>query len=104
MVCQVPNPRTGRWLRTLDKGIARGVKVLMDAGIETFESCEGGEGHAFTEPTVRFYGTPAAGWKALSVCFDNGLPVLTLRRYWDVLDGFEPHGAHWELVFRCCLD
>jgi hypothetical protein len=44
------------WLATLDPEIAAYVDVLDAAAIETFESCEGGEGHAFFEPTVRFYG------------------------------------------------
>jgi hypothetical protein len=30
----------------LDPGIVRAVRVLVEAGIETFESCEGGPGHA----------------------------------------------------------
>jgi hypothetical protein len=84
----------------LDKGIARAVLILDAAGVETFESCEGGPRHAFPEPTVRFHGTPAAGWTALGVCLDNGLPIVHLRRVWDVLDGHEPHGAYWEVVFR----
>src|SRR6266540_3788315 len=38
---------------------------LQTCGIETFESCEGGPGHAYPEPTIRFQGTPEAGWRAL---------------------------------------
>ena len=83
----------------LDRWISYAVKVLRDAGIETFESCEGGRGHSFTEPTVRFYGTPAAGFSALGVAKTYGLPVWTLRRYWNVEDG-EPVGPFWEMTFR----
>jgi hypothetical protein len=83
----------------IDPGIRRAVKVLQEGGVETFESCEGGSGHAFPEPTVRFYGTPAAGPHALSVCMDNGLPVMALRRVW-YLENNEPTGPHWELTFR----
>lgn len=36
----------------LDPGIAGAVRVLMVAGIHTFESCEGGAGHAYPEPTI----------------------------------------------------
>jgi len=43
------------------------VEVLMRNGVETFESCEGGEGHAFHEPTVRFHGSHAEGFRALSI-------------------------------------
>jgi hypothetical protein len=84
----------------LDPGIERAVRQLQSCGIETFESCEGGEGHAYPEPTVRFYGTPEAGWRALSVCFAYGLPVLALRRVWDILDSNEPSGPYWEITFR----
>jgi hypothetical protein len=84
----------------LDPGIREAVEILQKGGIETFESCEGGEEHAFPEPTVRFYGTPEAGWRAVAVCLSRGLPVLALRRTWYILDGNEPTGPHWEITFR----
>jgi hypothetical protein len=40
----------------LDKGIERAVHILMNTGVETFESCKGGCKYASTEPTVRFHG------------------------------------------------
>ncbi len=83
----------------LDKGIRRAVEVLQANGVETFESCEGGPGHAYPEPTVAFYGTIGAGWAAIKVCLDHGLPVLSLRMVWDVLEGL-PTGPHWEVTFR----
>jgi len=83
---------------TLDAGIRRAVQVLMDAEVETFESCEGGSGHSYPEPTVRFCGRNA-GWRALSACLDNGLPVLAIRRIWPVIRN-EPTGPYWEIVFR----
>lgn len=49
----------------LDPGIKKAVMLLQKEGIGTFESCEGGKGHAFPEPTIRFYGTPEAGWRAV---------------------------------------
>jgi len=84
----------------LDAGIEKAVRRLQACGIETFESCEGGAGHAYPEPTIRFHGTPAAGWRAIAVCLDYGLPVSELRRVWDVLNSGEPTGPHWEVVFR----
>ncbi len=69
----------------------------MDAKVETFESCEGGEGHAYPEPTVRFHGERAEGLRALSVALQYGLKVLSLRRVWPINDG-EPTGPWWELV------
>lgn len=82
----------------LDAGIAPAVEVLRAAGVETFESCEGGPGHAFREPTVRFFGHRAEGFRALTAAMDAGLRVSALRRYWDVIEG-EPTGPHWEMVF-----
>ncbi|MCI0729668.1 MAG: hypothetical protein L0332_23550 [Chloroflexi bacterium] len=37
----------------LDPGIADVVHLLRKYGIDTFTSCQGGEGHAFSSPTVR---------------------------------------------------
>jgi hypothetical protein len=85
---------------TYDPGIAKAVKILQQEDVETFESCEGGPGHAFPEPTIRFHGNPGAGWRAVSVCLTFGLPVSELRRVWDILDRNDPTGPYWEVVFR----
>lgn len=82
----------------LDPGIAPAVEALRAAGVETFESCDGGEGHAYPEPTVRFHGDRAEGLRALSVALRAGLPVYNLHRVWRIEDG-EPTGPWWELVF-----
>jgi len=84
----------------IDPGIRQAVKRLQEHNIETCESCEGGPGHAYPEPTVAFFGTAEAGWRAVAVCLAYGLPVLSLRRVWDVLDSNDPTGPHWELTFR----
>lgn len=83
----------------LDPGIANAVKALLAAGVETFESCEGGPHHAFIEPTVRFFGDVTEGHRALAAAIRAGLPVLELRRVWPVID-LEPTGPWWELTFR----
>lgn len=82
----------------LDPGIARAVEVLVAGGIRTFESCQGGEGHAYPEPTVRFFGDDAEGPIALSVAMNGGLKVNELRRVWPIIDG-APTGPWWELTF-----
>jgi hypothetical protein len=84
----------------LDAGIRRAVAVLIDAGIETFESCEGGPGHSYPKPAVRFHGGPGVGWHALGVCLALNLRPTDLRRIWYVLDRNDPHGPYWEIVFR----
>jgi hypothetical protein len=85
----------------IDPGIRKAVELLQKHNIETFESCEGGLGHSYPEPTVAFYGTPEAGWRAVSVCLAYRLPVLSLKRVWDILETNEPTGPHWNLTFRC---
>ena len=83
----------------LDPGIAYVVHALVAAGIETFESCQGGDGHAYTEPTVRFHGDTSEGYRALAAALRAGLPVVDLRRTWPIVDG-EPTGPWWEMTFR----
>ena len=82
----------------LDPGIEREVEALLAASVETFESCEGGAGHAFPEPTVRFYGDRSEGFRALAAAMRAGLQVAVLRRVWPVLDG-DPTGPWWEMTF-----
>jgi hypothetical protein len=80
--------------------VRKTVERLRKAGVETYESCEGGAGHAYPEPTIAFRGGPEAGWRALSLCLAWRLPVESLRREWDVLDRNEPTGPYWKIVFR----
>lgn len=82
----------------LDPGIEAIVEVLRREGVETFESCQGGEGHAYPEPTVRFHGDRAEGFRALAVAVRAGLPIMALRRVWPMQEG-EPTGPWWELTF-----
>ena len=82
----------------LDRWVSYAVKVLRDAGIETFESCQSGPGHSYLEPTVRFHGVYGDGFRALGVARVYGLPVRALRRLWSLNDG-EPVGPYWELTF-----
>jgi hypothetical protein len=83
----------------LDSGIRDIVLTLIDNGIETFESCEGGRGHSFPEPTVKFEGGSSQGLRALAVALEYGLPVHRLRRAWGVIDGVM-HGPWWEMTFH----
>jgi len=82
----------------LDKGIENEVKILVENGIETYESCEGGADHAYPEPTVRFQGERSEGFKALAIAMQNGLKPSNLRRIWSIIDG-EPVGPYWEMTF-----
>lgn len=83
----------------LDEGIADAVRILRHEGIETFESCQGGRGHSFPEPTVRFHGNSTEGMRAYHIAATHGLAVFAVRRVWDVING-ELTGPWWELTFR----
>ena len=93
-----PAKMRGLYEPPLDAGIARYVETLAEAGVETYESCEGGPGHTFPEPTVRFHGDRAEGFRALAVLLRRDFPVSDLRRIWRIVDG-EPSGPTWEIVF-----
>lgn len=82
----------------LDSGIAPMVEALRSAGVETYESCDGGPGHAYPEPAVRFHGDHAEGLRALAVALTANLPVVELRRVW-MVQNQEPTGPWWELTF-----
>jgi hypothetical protein len=82
----------------LDEGIKEIVHTLIAAGVETFESCEGSDGHAFAEPIVRFEGSLSEGLRAVSVAIAFGFPVADLRRTWEVRDDML-HGPWWEMTF-----
>jgi hypothetical protein len=83
----------------LDAEIEAAVAALRDVGVETFESCGGGQGHAYGEPTVRFHGDRSEGYRALAaVLGKHGLCVRELRRVWPIIEG-EPTGPWWELTF-----
>jgi len=82
----------------LDKGIRRYVLALREEGIETFESCEGGSGHSFAEPTVRFHGNAFEGYRAFTAAMNRGLPVCSVRQAYDVIDR-RLVGPWWEMTF-----
>ena len=84
--------------RPLDDGIKHAVILLQQNGVETFESCEGGMGHAFPKPTIRFHGDSSEGFRVLALAQKNRLRVDQLRRYYQVQDG-EPAGPYWEITF-----
>jgi hypothetical protein len=88
----------------LDPGIGPFVEILRNNGIETFESCQGGRGHAYPEPTIRFGGSPGDGFRAFAIAREHPLPVSYLRRIWVIQNDGEPTGPYWELVFHKTAD
>lgn len=84
----------------LDKGIRFAVRLLHAHGIETGQSCEGGEGHSYPTPTIDLLAGPndAAGFIALGYLHAYGLPVISLSKCWSVFNG-EPYEMLWRIEF-----
>jgi hypothetical protein len=82
----------------IDEGIKSEVEILYSNWIETYESCQGGKGHSFPEPTIRFHGDISEGFRALDVALKHGLHVHDIRRVWSIHDK-EPDGPFWEMTF-----
>lgn len=83
----------------IDPGVRAAVEALRSQSVETFESCEGGPGHAYPEPTVRFYGESGEGFRAYAVALNQGLLVDAVRRVWVSVSG-ELTGPYWEMTFH----
>lgn len=81
-----------------DPEIAGIVELLRQHGVETFESCQGGEGHCFPAPTIRFHGHRDEGYRVVALALAHGLPAVALRRYWTISEG-ELTGPQWEITF-----
>jgi len=84
----------------LDPGIADVVEALRAKGVQTCESCQGGRGHSYREPTVVFAGDRGEGFRALGVALSLGFPVRHLRRVWAVVDGELWGRPVWHITFR----
>lgn len=83
----------------LDPGIEEAVAILRGGGIETYESCEGTDGHAYLEPTVAFFGDDTEGMRAWAWAVQHGLPVRQVRRVWHNERGTLV-GPHWHITFK----
>lgn len=85
----------------IDPGIRFAVVVLHARGIETCQSCGGGDGHAYDHPTVDL---PAghgdnSGMAALTALYEYGLPVMDLSLVWGVTAGL-PGPPVWRITFK----
>lgn len=89
-----------------DPGIAGWVNLLRFHGIETVQSCEGGEGHSYREPTIDFLGDPHEGHYVVSLALRVGtfdrLRPWRLSRTWHLSTG-EPDELIWQLVLRSAM-
>lgn len=89
-----------RWYLNLDPGIRFPVRVLHAAGgIETCQSCQGGRGHAYHEPTIDLISgsSDAIGFRALAALQAYGLPVSAVALVWSVHQGL-PYERIWRVT------
>lgn len=68
----------------LDAGIREVVGLLMENNIDTFSSCEGGEGHAFDMPTVRmnFKNAEEDAKHVAAILIKNGYSGFYVSIHW----------------------
>ena len=87
---------TGCDFTTLDPKISFPVRILHEHGIDTYESCQGGEGHCFKYPVIRFNGDKTEGYKAFDILAKHGFVVHHLQRCWTVTNN-EIGAPYWQL-------
>lgn len=84
----------------IDAGVRFAVRVLHAAGIETCQSCQGGEGHSYDRPTIDLVATgeDANGFSALAALAEYGLSVGDISILWNVRN-FLPYEKLWRITF-----
>lgn len=80
----------------LDAGIRFAVKVLHAQGIDTGQSCEGGEGHSYDRPSIDIDEGITAGFAAFHALMQYGLAVHSLAWHYPIHDGV-PAGPFWRI-------
>ena len=83
----------------IDPEIVAALHALADYEIDTFSSCQGGEGHTCTMPEILFLGDDAAGLYAVWLLEAAGFRVWELSRHWD-LDFGLPRAPFWRVTLR----
>lgn len=75
--------------------------MLHANGIETCQSCEGGDGHAYDHPTVDLLaGEDSLGFAAVAVLVDHGLPVRDVAQVWRLDKLGRPVETIWRITFK----
>jgi len=84
----------------IDAGVRFAVKVLHAQGIDTCQSCQGGKGHAYPEPSIEMVcgSDDARGFAALSALNAYGLPVQDIAIIWKIHNGM-PYEKLWRITF-----
>jgi hypothetical protein len=91
--------------KSLDRGIRFAVRVLHAAGFETCQSCQGGKGHSYDEPTIEMVagGDDSRGFGALDALRSYGLPVCAVSINWPVANGY-PFEKNWRITFSKTME
>lgn len=87
--------------KTLDDGIRFPVRILHAHGFDTCQSCQGGKGHAYLEPTIDMVAGgkgDVEGIAALGPLAQYGLPVSTIGLIWNIDEGL-PYEKLWRITF-----
>jgi hypothetical protein len=84
----------------LDPLIDPYVRAMQEAGFDTFQSCQGGEGHGFDLPFISFYGDADEGQRAAIFALKRGWPVSMLSRKWSLMDNYMEQPKWWLQFFR----
>lgn len=84
----------------MDPGIRYPVRLLHAHGIPTNESCQGGEGHAFHDPSIVMQ--EGRAFEAMNQLERCGIPVREVVSRWSVDDGV-PNERSWVVVLRRAL-
>jgi hypothetical protein len=84
----------------LDPGIRFAVRVLHAAGFDTCQSCQGGRGHSYDQPTVEMTAgsDDAQGFGAVAALQQYGLPIRDLSIIWPMRHGL-PFEKNWRITF-----
>ena len=85
----------------LDPGIRDAVIALRGRGIETLDSCQGGEGHALIWPMVSFDSGEEDALSAFRFMIERGFPADRLHKAWYHCPDCYPElsGPVWEIIF-----
>lgn len=83
----------------IDPDVAAALHALADYEIDTFSSCQGGEGHACVLPEILFLGDENAGLYAVWLLEAQGFRVWEVSRHWG-LDFGQPRTPFWRVKLR----
>ena len=83
----------------IDPDIRAAVHALADYEIDTFSSCQGGDGHPCLMPEILFHGDENAGLYAVWLLEAQGFRVWDLSRTWDLDHGL-PRQPFWRVTVR----